>query len=62
VPKGEHLSDFEDNRSSVKKILADVPVQGFENCVEQWLKHWEHSKELEGDYFEKFVDANICSS
>jgi hypothetical protein len=62
VRKGKRFSDIEDIKSSVKKMLADIPVQNFENCFEQWLKHWEHRKELEGDYFEKFLDANICSS
>jgi hypothetical protein len=42
--------------------LADIPVQDFKNCFEQWLKHWEHCKELKGDYFEKFLDADIYSS
>jgi hypothetical protein len=38
----------------VKRILTDIPVQDFKNWFEQWPKRWEHCKELEGDYFEKF--------
>jgi hypothetical protein len=30
-------------------MLTDILVQDFENCFEQWPKHWE----FEGDYFEK---------
>jgi hypothetical protein len=36
------------------KKFWDIPVQDFITCFEQWLRHWEHSKELEGDYSEKF--------
>jgi hypothetical protein len=53
VLKGKGFSDIEDIKSSVKKILTDIPVQDFKNCFEQWPKHVEHCKELEGDYFEK---------
>jgi hypothetical protein len=35
-------------------MLTDIPIQDFENCFEQWPKSWERSKELVGDYFEKF--------
>jgi hypothetical protein len=31
-----------------------IPVQDSKNCSQQWPKSWEHCKELEGDYFEKF--------
>jgi hypothetical protein len=62
VPKGKRFSEVEDIKSSVKQILADIPVQDFENCFEGRLKHWEHCKKLERDYIEKFLDANICSS
>jgi hypothetical protein len=48
-----------DIKSSVKKMLIGILVQDFKNYFEQWLRHWEHCKELEGDYFEV---ANICSS
>jgi hypothetical protein len=54
VLKGKHFSGVADIKSSVKKILSDTPVQDFKSCFEQWLKHWEHRKELEEDYFEKF--------
>jgi hypothetical protein len=54
VLKEKCLLDVEDSKSSVKKILTDIPVHDFKNCVEQWLKCWEHCKELEGHYFEKF--------
>jgi histone-lysine N-methyltransferase SETMAR len=47
-----------DIKSSVKKMLTDIPVQNFKNYFEQWPTHWQHCKELEGDYFEV---ANICS-
>jgi hypothetical protein len=40
-------------------MLIDIPVQDFKNYFEQWLRHWERRKELDGDYFEL---ANICSS
>jgi hypothetical protein len=46
----------------VKKFLTCIPVKDFKNCFEQWPKCWEHCKELEGDYFEKFWDVNVCSS
>jgi hypothetical protein len=36
-----------------------MPVQDFKNCSEQRTKRWEHCKEVEGDYFEKFLVANI---
>jgi histone-lysine N-methyltransferase SETMAR len=62
VLKGKRFLDVEDIKSRVKKILRDIPVQDFKNCFEQWPKHWEHYEELEGDYFEKFSFANICSS
>jgi hypothetical protein len=38
----------------VKTILAEIPVQDFKNCFEQWPKRWEHKKQLGGDYFENF--------
>jgi hypothetical protein len=53
VLKKTHFLDADDIKSSVKKILTDIPVQDFKNCFEQWPKHWEHDKQLEGDYFEK---------
>jgi hypothetical protein len=62
VLKGKHFLDVEDIKSSVKIILTDIPVQNIKNCFEQWLKCLEHCKEMEGDYFEKFWVANICSS
>jgi hypothetical protein len=37
-----------------EKKLTDIPVQDFKNCSEQWLKRWEHCKEIKGDYSEKF--------
>jgi hypothetical protein len=46
--------NVEDIKLSVKIILTDIPVQNFKNCFEQWLKHLEHHKEMEGDDFEKF--------
>jgi hypothetical protein len=45
-----------------EKILTYILVQDFRNCFEQWPNSWEYCKELEGDYFEKFHVANICSS
>jgi hypothetical protein len=54
VLKGKRFLDTEDIKSSVQKILTDIPVQVFKNCFEPWPKHWEHCKELEGQYFEKF--------
>jgi histone-lysine N-methyltransferase SETMAR len=54
VLNGKCFSDVENIKSSVKKILTDTPVQDFKNCFEQWSKRWEHCKDLEGDYFEKF--------
>jgi hypothetical protein len=54
VLKGKHFSDVQDIKSSVKKILTVIHVQDFKNCFEQWLKHWEHCKEFEIDYFKKF--------
>jgi hypothetical protein len=62
VLKGKCFLDTEDIKTSEKKILTDIPVQDFKICFEQWLKHWEHYKELEGDLFEKLQVANICSS
>jgi hypothetical protein len=53
VLKRKRFSDAEDIKSRVKKILTDIPLKDFENCFQQWPKRWEHSKELEGDYFEK---------
>jgi hypothetical protein len=46
--------DVEDIKSSVKNTLTDISVQDFRKCFEQWLKCWEHCKELGGDYFGKF--------
>jgi transposase len=55
VLKGKRFLSTEDIKSSVKKkMLTDIPVQGFKNCFEQWPKRWEQYKELEGDYFEIF--------
>jgi hypothetical protein len=54
VLKGERFLGVGDIKSSVKKMLTDIPVQDLKKCFEQWPKHWEHCKELEGDYFEKF--------
>jgi histone-lysine N-methyltransferase SETMAR len=54
VLKGKRFSDVENIKSSVKRILTDIPVQDFKNCFEQWPKRWEHCKELERYYFEKF--------
>jgi hypothetical protein len=62
VLKAKRFSDFENIKSPVGKKLTDIPVQDFKNCFEQWQKRWEHCKELEGDYFEKFYVANMCSS
>jgi hypothetical protein len=42
--------------------MTDIPVQDFKNCFEQRQRSWEYCKEFEGDYFEKFYVANICSS
>jgi hypothetical protein len=53
VLKGKRFSDAEDNESSAEKN-SDIPVLDFKNCLEQWLKRWEHCKEMEGDYFEKY--------
>jgi hypothetical protein len=36
VLKGKLFLDVEDFKSSLKKILADIPVQDFKNCFEQW--------------------------
>jgi transposase len=47
VLNGKRFSDAEDIKLSVKKILADIPVQNFKNHFEQWLKHWEYCKELD---------------
>jgi hypothetical protein len=52
--KGKRSSDAENIKSPVKKKLTDIPVKDFKNCFKQWPKRWEHRKELEGDYFEKF--------
>jgi hypothetical protein len=60
--KGKYFWDIEDIKSSVKRILTDIPVQVFKSCLEQWPKHWEHYKELGGDSFKKFWVANIYSS
>jgi hypothetical protein len=49
-------------KTSVKKLLTNIPVQDLKNCFEQWQKGSEHCKELEGDYFNKLYVANICSS
>jgi hypothetical protein len=57
--KGKCFSDIEDVKYSVKNVLTDIPVQDFNNCFEQSIKHWEHCKELEGDYFEISKVANI---
>jgi hypothetical protein len=54
VLKGKRFSGVEDIKSPVKKLLPDIPVQHFKNCFEQWLKAWEHSKQLKREYFEKF--------
>jgi hypothetical protein len=35
VLKGMHFLDVEDIKSSVKKVLTDIPVQDFKNCFEQ---------------------------
>jgi hypothetical protein len=53
VVKGKRFSEVEDI-TSVEKILKDILAQDFKNCFEQWAKRWEHCKEMEGDYFEKF--------
>jgi hypothetical protein len=50
VLKGKPFLDIDDIKSSVKKILEGIPVQDFKICFEQWPKHWENCKELEGDY------------
>jgi transposase len=55
VLKGKSFSGIEDIKSSMRKFLTDIPVLDFKNCFEQWLKRWEHRKELEGDYFEKIL-------
>jgi histone-lysine N-methyltransferase SETMAR len=44
VLKGKRFSDVEDIKSSVKKILTDIPVQDFKNCFELLPKRWEHRK------------------
>jgi hypothetical protein len=67
VLKGKCFLDVEDIKASVKEILTDIPVQDFKNCFEQWLKHREHCKELEGNYFltdkaEPFLKScQLCS-
>jgi histone-lysine N-methyltransferase SETMAR len=61
VLKGKRFSDLVNITSYVKKVLTDIPVQDFKNYFEQRPKHWEHCKNLEGGYFEKFLVANICS-
>jgi hypothetical protein len=40
---GKRFSDVDDIKSSAKK-----------KCFEQWPKRWEHCKELQRNYFEKF--------
>jgi hypothetical protein len=52
VLKGKRFLGIEDVKSSVKKKLRDIPIQGFKNCFEQWPKPWGHCKELEEDHFE----------
>jgi histone-lysine N-methyltransferase SETMAR len=54
VLKGKRFSDVKDIKSSAKICLTDIPVQNFKNCFKQWPMCWEHCKELERDYFEKF--------
>jgi transposase len=54
VLKGKRFLVIENIKSFVGKIIDIIPVQGFKNCLKQWPKHWEHCKELEGDYFEMF--------
>jgi hypothetical protein len=51
--KAKCFSDTENIKPSVKKIMTDILIQDIKNCSEQWPKHWEHCKELEGEYFEK---------
>jgi hypothetical protein len=46
--------DVENMKSCVKKKFGHIRVQNLKRCFRQWLKHWEHCKELEGDCFEKF--------
>jgi hypothetical protein len=53
VLKGKCFLDIEDIKSSVKKILTDIPVQDFRICFERWPKCWQHCKVLEGDSCEK---------
>lgn len=62
VLKEKRFSDVEDIKSSAKEKKRHIPIQVFENCFQQWPKHWVHCKELEGDQFEKFNVGNICSS
>jgi hypothetical protein len=54
VLKGKRFSDVEDIKSLTRKMCADIPVQDFKNCFEQWPKRWQHCEELEGDYFVTF--------
>jgi hypothetical protein len=49
VLKGKRFSDVEDIKSSVKKMLTDIPIQDFKISSEYWLKQCEHCTELEGD-------------
>lgn len=41
------------HKSSVEKVLTDIPVHDFKNCFGDWLKCWEHCKDLQEDFFEK---------
>jgi hypothetical protein len=47
--KGKHFLGIEGIKSSVERILTDIPVQDFEHCFEQWPKHWGPFKRFEGN-------------
>jgi len=49
ILKGRH---FDDIRSNTTAALNAIPQNQFQNCFEEWSRHWYHCIASQGEYFE----------
>jgi len=50
--KGKRFQNVGDVREKTAEALKAITLQEFQNCFEQWNKHWDKCIDSQGEYFE----------
>ena len=52
ILKGRHFDDIDDIRRNTTAALKTIPQNQFQNCFEEWTRHWHRCIASQREYFE----------